>query len=91
MDDMASSIIPVTQSNSTMLRSQSTHRQYSSTRVLTLQYLPGVKITDTPRLGAAGVPLDLVAKRATEAYLLQASAQTNQYIVLRPMDDVLHM
>ena len=47
--------------------------QYSSTRVLTLQYLPGVKVTDNQRLGEAGVPLDLVAKRATEAYLLQVN------------------
>jgi predicted unusual protein kinase regulating ubiquinone biosynthesis (AarF/ABC1/UbiB family) len=36
-----------------------------------MQYLPGVKITDIPRLNTAGVALDLVAKRATEAYLLQ--------------------
>lgn len=45
--------------------------QYSSTRVLTLEYLPGVKITDVEKLAAAEVPLDLIASRATEAYLLQ--------------------
>ncbi len=33
--------------------------------------LPGVKITDKPRLDAAGVPLQSVALRATEAYLTQ--------------------
>ena len=38
------------------------YRQYSSTRVLTLQYLPGVKITDTERLVGASVDLDLVAR-----------------------------
>ena len=38
------------------------YRQYSSTRVLTLQYLPGVKITDRERLVGAGVDLDLVAR-----------------------------
>ncbi|GAX86017.1 hypothetical protein CEUSTIGMA_g13432.t1 [Chlamydomonas eustigma] len=45
--------------------------EYSSPRVLTLQYLPGVRITDNARLNEAGVELKLVAKRATEAYLLQ--------------------
>jgi len=45
--------------------------EYSSTRVLTLQYLPGVKITDKERLTAAGIELDTVAQRATEAYLIQ--------------------
>ena len=45
--------------------------EFSSTRVLTLQYLPGVKISDAEKLQAANVELDLVASRATEAYLLQ--------------------
>lgn len=45
--------------------------EYSSTRVLTLQYLPGVKISDVEKLEAANVELDLIASRATEAYLLQ--------------------
>ncbi|KAG1679839.1 hypothetical protein FOA52_012752 [Chlamydomonas sp. UWO 241] len=45
--------------------------EYSSTRVLTLEYLPGVKITDTARLDAAGIDKALVAQRSTEAYLLQ--------------------
>jgi predicted unusual protein kinase regulating ubiquinone biosynthesis (AarF/ABC1/UbiB family) len=31
----------------------------------------GVKITDMQRLQAAGVPTELVARRATEAYLMQ--------------------
>lgn len=31
----------------------------------------GIKITDMPRLEAAGVATDLVARRATEAYLMQ--------------------
>jgi hypothetical protein len=45
--------------------------QYCSPRVVTLEYLPGVKITDAARLREAGVPLALVAQRATEAYLVQ--------------------
>eukprot|EP00879_Flechtneria_rotunda_P001676 GHRR01001836.1.p1 GENE.GHRR01001836.1~~GHRR01001836.1.p1 ORF type:complete len:739 (+),score=239.78 GHRR01001836.1:270-2486(+) len=47
------------------------HWQYSSPRVLTLEYLPGVKISDVGRLQAAGIAIDLVARRATEAYLVQ--------------------
>jgi predicted unusual protein kinase regulating ubiquinone biosynthesis (AarF/ABC1/UbiB family) len=34
-------------------------------------FAAGVKITDTQRLQAAGVPTELVARRATEAYLMQ--------------------
>lgn len=43
----------------------------SSPKVLTLQYLPGVKITDTAGLRALGLDTKLVAQRATEAYLMQ--------------------
>lgn len=45
--------------------------QYCSPRVITLQYMPGIKITDKPRLLSAGLDLDAVARRATEAYLVQ--------------------
>lgn len=31
----------------------------------------GVKITDMQRLQAGGIPTELVARRATEAYLMQ--------------------
>jgi predicted unusual protein kinase regulating ubiquinone biosynthesis (AarF/ABC1/UbiB family) len=68
--------------------------EYSSTRVLTLQYLPGVKISDVEKLEAASVELDLIASRATEAYLLQVlkhgrqhaplSLSLPRYIVLTP-------
>jgi len=44
---------------------------HTSPRVITLQYLPGVKITDVVGLAAAGLDKGQVAVRATEAYLLQ--------------------
>ncbi|KAF8066232.1 ABC1K7 [Scenedesmus sp. PABB004] len=53
------------------VRTPTVHWAFSSPRVLTLEYLPGVKITDAARLQAAGIATDLVARRATEAYLMQ--------------------
>jgi len=44
---------------------------YTSRRVLTLQYLPGLKTNDTQALDAAGLARDVVARRAIEAYLIQ--------------------
>jgi len=43
----------------------------TSPTVLTLEYLPGVKITDVVRMRSDGLDQSLVARRATEAYLLQ--------------------
>jgi ABC1 atypical kinase-like domain len=43
----------------------------SSPMVLTLEYLPGLKISDVPALRAAGLDTSAVARRATEAYLTQ--------------------
>ena len=43
----------------------------STSRVLTLEYLPGIKISDVTALRAAGIDTTLVARRATEAYLIQ--------------------
>ncbi|KAG2482100.1 hypothetical protein HYH03_018956 [Edaphochlamys debaryana] len=45
--------------------------QYCSPRVLVLEYLPGVKISDKAKLEAAGLDTDMVARRATESYLIQ--------------------
>lgn len=45
--------------------------QHSSPSVLTLEYAPGVKITDVTSLRAAGLDTKVVAQRATESYLLQ--------------------
>lgn len=53
------------------VRVPTVHWEYCSPRVLTLEYLPGVKISDAKRLEAAGVDTGLVAQRATEAYLMQ--------------------
>jgi predicted unusual protein kinase regulating ubiquinone biosynthesis (AarF/ABC1/UbiB family) len=36
-----------------------------------MEYLPGVKISAKEELRAAGLDTDLIAKRATEAYLIQ--------------------
>jgi len=43
----------------------------SSPSVLTLEYCPGVKISDIAALGASGLDVDTVARRATESYLIQ--------------------
>ena len=43
----------------------------STNRVLTLEYLPGIKISDVTALRSAGIDTKLVARRATEAYLIQ--------------------
>ncbi|WIA34166.1 hypothetical protein OEZ86_012526 [Tetradesmus obliquus] len=53
------------------VRTPVVHWEFSSPRVLTLEYLPGVKITDMQRLQAGGISTELVARRATEAYLMQ--------------------
>ncbi|KAL6762525.1 ABC1 family-domain-containing protein [Haematococcus lacustris] len=45
--------------------------EYCSPRVLTMEYLPGVKISSAQQLQAAGLDCDTVARRATEAYLIQ--------------------
>lgn len=43
----------------------------SSPQVLTLEYLPGIKISDVQGLREAQHDRTLIAKRATEAYLTQ--------------------
>lgn len=45
--------------------------QYSSPSVLTLEYMPGVKITNTAGIAAAGLDAPRIAQRATESYLIQ--------------------
>lgn len=47
------------------------HWQRTSARVLTMEYLPGVKITDTGAILAAGLDAKTIAQRSTEAYLIQ--------------------
>lgn len=53
------------------VRAPVVHWEFCSSRVLTLEYLPGVKVSDKARLEARGIAVDLVASRATEAYLIQ--------------------
>lgn len=45
--------------------------QRTSSAVLTMEYMPGPKITDLNAITNAGLEAKLVAKRATEAYLIQ--------------------
>lgn len=45
--------------------------RYTTPVVLTLEYLPGTKISDTARLRAADLDTELLARRATECYLIQ--------------------
>lgn len=44
---------------------------YSTARVLTLQYVPGIKIDDFGRLDQAGYDRSLIARRLLESYLKQ--------------------
>lgn len=44
---------------------------YATRKVLTLSYMPGVKISDLKGLDEAGVDRELVAQRAIEGYLIQ--------------------
>ena len=43
----------------------------STSKVLTLEYLPGIKISNVAAMRSAGIDTRLVAQRATEAYLMQ--------------------
>ena len=65
------------------VRSPVIHWGCSSRRVLTMEYLPGIKISDVARLRAAGIDTDLVAQRATEAYLLQVPKRRLVWCSLR--------
>jgi hypothetical protein len=47
------------------------HWQRTSASVMTMEYLPGPKITDVAAIQAMGLDPKPIAKRATEAYLLQ--------------------
>lgn len=49
----------------------SVYWRLTSPKVITLSYLPGIKISDVQSLTAAGLDTSAVAVRATEAYLLQ--------------------
>lgn len=44
---------------------------YTSRKVLTLEYVPGIKINDIARLDAGGFDRSKIARRAIEAYLIQ--------------------
>lgn len=43
----------------------------TTAKVLTMEYLPGIKISAAAALRSAGIDTALVAGRATEAYLMQ--------------------
>ncbi|MEA5507197.1 AarF/ABC1/UbiB kinase family protein [Halotia wernerae UHCC 0503] len=45
--------------------------RYASPRVLTLEYLPGIKISQYEALEAAGIDRKLIARQGAQAYLLQ--------------------
>lgn len=47
------------------------HWQYSTRRVLTLEYVHGIKITDFAAIEAAGIDRGLLAQRLVQAYLKQ--------------------
>lgn len=45
--------------------------RYASSRVLTLEYLPGIKISQYEALEAAGIDRKTIARQSAQAYLLQ--------------------
>ncbi|KAI0497002.1 hypothetical protein KFK09_023328 [Dendrobium nobile] len=44
---------------------------YTSTKVLTLEYVPGIKINSLSQIDASGINRSLIASRAIDAYLIQ--------------------
>lgn len=57
-----------------------TYPDYSSTRVLTMQYLPGIKISDVAALREAGMDTALVAQRSAECYLRQILGSSGMFL-----------
>ncbi|KAM0942588.1 putative ABC-type Cd(2+) transporter [Dioscorea sansibarensis] len=47
------------------------HWDYTSTKVLTLEYVPGIKINNMEKIEARGYNRSQIASRAIEAYLIQ--------------------
>ena len=43
----------------------------TTSRVVTMEYVPGIKINDIERIDAAGIDRGLLAKRSAESYLSQ--------------------
>jgi predicted unusual protein kinase regulating ubiquinone biosynthesis (AarF/ABC1/UbiB family) len=43
----------------------------TTSRVVTMEYVPGIKINDIERIEAAGIDRQLLAKRSAESYLSQ--------------------
>lgn len=54
-----------------MIQVPQVYWQLTSPRVITLDYLPGTKITSVTALQSSGIDTATVARRATEAYLVQ--------------------
>ena len=45
--------------------------ELTSEQVVTMEYVPGIKINDIPKIEGAGIDRELLAKRSAEAYLTQ--------------------
>jgi predicted unusual protein kinase regulating ubiquinone biosynthesis (AarF/ABC1/UbiB family) len=43
----------------------------TTSNVVTMEYVPGIKINDIQRIEEAGIDRQLLAKRSAEAYLTQ--------------------
>lgn len=43
----------------------------TSNKVITMEYVPGIKINDIERIEAAGIDRKVLAKRSAESYLTQ--------------------
>lgn len=53
------------------VRVPTVHWDYTSTKVLTLEYAPGIKINNISQIDASGNSRSQIASRAIEAYLIQ--------------------
>lgn len=40
-------------------------------KVVTMEFVPGIKVNDIERIEAAGIDRELLAKRSAESYLMQ--------------------
>ena len=53
------------------IRAPKTYHQYTTDKVLTMEYLPGIKITDTERIRKEGLDPIEISRKSAESFLEQ--------------------